>query len=263
MPARPGACGQHHDIGGGDRTVLERDALRAAALHEDLLHRPLLVDGDAGGLGRHTQRLHQLAVVDLMVLRREQGAGDLAGEMRLPRPCRRRRQPFERQVELPLKLQAVGDLGLIVRGEGEDQRALATQFDVDGCRAQKLRGEAGPARLALAAERDQRLFAGLRLAAGGEHSGGGVACAGSRLAALENGDRGAAGEPPRDAESDDPRADDGNARASRGAGIRPGQRGSLRWHDPDRFDGCDLSRPVLDPARSGEKEGRHPWPMPQ
>jgi hypothetical protein len=20
------------------------------------------------------------------------------------------------------------------------------------------------------------------------------------------------------------------------------QRGSLRWHDPDRFDGCDLSR---------------------
>ena len=33
--------------------VLERDALRAAALHDNLLHRPLLVDGDAGGLGRH------------------------------------------------------------------------------------------------------------------------------------------------------------------------------------------------------------------
>jgi hypothetical protein len=25
-------------------------------------------------------------------------------------------------------------------------------------------------------------------------------------------------------------------------GLRSGIGGSLRWHDPDRFDGCDLSR---------------------
>src|SRR6478735_10047162 len=172
-----------------------------------------------------------------MVLRREHGARDFAGEVWLARPRRGGGEPFERQVELPLKLQAMGDLGLIVGGEGEDQRALATQFDVDAGRAQKLSGEAGPACLAVTAQRDQRLFAGLRLAAGGEHSGGGVACTGSRLTAVEYGDQGAAGEPPGDAEPDDPRADDGNARAPLGAGSRFDQRGSLRWYDPDRFDG--------------------------
>ena len=36
-------------------------------------------------------------------------------------------------------------------------------------------------------------------------------------------------------------------------GGRSVQRGSLRWNNPDRFDGCDLSR---------TKAARHPWPMP-
>ena len=85
----------------------------------------MLVDGDARGLRRRAQRLRQLAVVDLMVLRREQGAGDLAGEVRLARPRLRGRESFEWQVELPLKLQAVGDLRLIIRSQRQDERAFA------------------------------------------------------------------------------------------------------------------------------------------
>ena len=74
-----------------------------------------------------------------------------------------------------MKLQAVGDLGLIVRGQRQDERAFAAQFHIDAGRAQKLLGESRPPRLALTAERDQRFFAGLGLAACGKHPGGGVA----------------------------------------------------------------------------------------
>ena len=86
--ARPGAGGEHHDIGGGDGAVLEQHALRPAALHENLLDRPMLADCRAGRLGGDAQRLRQLAVVDLVVLRRKQRAGDFAGKMRLARPRR-------------------------------------------------------------------------------------------------------------------------------------------------------------------------------
>ena len=80
----------------------------------DLLDRPVLVERAAGGHDSDAQRLHQLAVVDLMVLRGEHRAGDVAGEMRLARRVARGRQPFERQTELALKIQALSELGLVV-----------------------------------------------------------------------------------------------------------------------------------------------------
>ena len=115
--------------------------LRAAALHDDLLAPADARGCHAGGLGGDAQRLRELAVVDLVILRRKQRAGDLAGKTRLARPRRRGRQPFERQIEPALKLQPVRDLGLIVGGQGEHQRALAPQFDVDAACASQLLGE--------------------------------------------------------------------------------------------------------------------------
>ena len=141
-----------------------------------------------GGLGGNAQRRDKFAVVDLVVLRAEERAGDLSGKVRLARARRRGREPFERQIKAALKLQAVGDLGLIVGSERKHQRALLPQLDIDAARARKFLGEDGPARLALAAERDQRFFAGLGFAAGGEHAGRGMARARAGLAAIEHGD---------------------------------------------------------------------------
>ncbi len=176
----------------------------------------MLANCRAGRLGGDAQRLHQLAVVDLVVLRGKQRAGDFAGKMRLARPGGGGRQPFERQIELTLKLQALRDLGLIVRGQGEMQDALAPQFDIDAARPQKFLGKGRPARLALAAERDQRFFAGLGFAASRQHAGSRVAGARSGLAAIEHRDRGAAGQPPGDTQADDAGADDGDTRPTIG-----------------------------------------------
>ena len=100
---------------------------------------------------------------------------------------------------------------LIVRGQGHHQRALGAQLHVDAGSFEELRRESGPARLALAPERDQRLLARLRLAAGRQHAGGRVGRAGAGAAAIEHLDHGAAhGEPPRDAEPDHAGADDGD-----------------------------------------------------
>ena len=194
------------------RAVFKYDAGGPAALHGNLLDRPMLVNCHAGRFGGDAQRLHELAVIDLMVLRREQGASDFSRQMRLPLSRVRGRQPFERQVEMPLKLQAMRDFRLIVRGQGEHQRALAPQFDVDATRAQQLFGKGRPARLAVAAERDQRFLARLGFAACRQHAGCGMACAGSGLAAVEYRNRCPAGEPPGDAQADNASANDGDVR---------------------------------------------------
>ena len=159
--------------------------------------------------------LRELAVVDLMILRRKQRAGDFSGQMRLARPRRGGRKPFERQIELFLKLQPMADLGLVVGGERENERALAAQFDVDAACPQELLGEGRPARLAVAAERNQILFARLGFASRREHAGRRMARARSGRAAVEYLDCRAAGEPPADAEPDHAGADDGHARLSR------------------------------------------------
>ena len=129
----------------------------------------------AGRFGGDAQRLHQLSIIDLMILRREQRARDFSGEMRLSFPRVGGRQPFKRQIQAPLELQAMGDFRLIVGGQSEQQRALAPQFDVDTAGAQKLVGKSRPARLTVAAERHQRFLAGLGLATRRQHAGRGMA----------------------------------------------------------------------------------------
>ena len=209
---RPGTGGEHHDIGSLGRAVFEHDAGRLAALHGNFLDRPMLVNCHAGSFGGDTQRLHQLAVIDLMILRREQRAGDFSRQMRLSFPRVGGRQPFERQVETTLKLQAMGDFRLIVRGQGEQQGALAAQFDVDAAGAQQLVGKGRPARLAVAPKRYQRFLTRLGLAARRQHAGRGMACARTGLAAVEHRDRCTAGEPPGDTQADHAGADDSDAR---------------------------------------------------
>jgi hypothetical protein len=75
--------------------------------------------------------LDKLAVVDLMVLRRKQCAGDLAGKTRLACAGCRSGKPFERQIEPALKLKVVSDGRLVVGGQGEHQRALAPELNID------------------------------------------------------------------------------------------------------------------------------------
>ena len=60
----------------------------------------MLVQPDAGRLDGNAQRLHKLSVVDLMIFRRKQRSGDLAGKMRLAGAGGSGRQPLERQIEL-------------------------------------------------------------------------------------------------------------------------------------------------------------------
>ena len=85
----------------------------------------MLDDVRAGGLRGNAQRLRELAVIDLVIFRREQRARDLPGKTRLARAGRRGGKPFERQTEPALKLQMVRDGRLIVGGQGEHQRAFA------------------------------------------------------------------------------------------------------------------------------------------
>ncbi len=100
-----------------------------------------------------------------------------------------------------------------------------------------------PGILAGAAERVQRQLARLGLDAGGQHARRGPARAFPGFAALENLDR-AAGlrQPPADRQPDHAAADDGGLRLA--ARCFWPSMGSLRWHDPDRFRGYDLSRPM-------------------
>ena len=95
------------------------------------------------------------------------------------------------------------------------------------------------------AERRQRVFAWLGFAARRQHAGRRMARAGAGLTAIEHRNIGAPGEPPRDAQPNHARADNDDARPfgdRSHRNSRCAQRGSLRWHDPDRFSGFDLSR---------------------
>ena len=187
----------------------------------NVLDRRVLANGRARSLGGDAQGGGELAVVDLMVLRAPHRAGELAGQMRLAAAGLGGRNPAQRQAELLLIVEMMVDARLIVGGQRHHQRALGAQLDVDAGRLQQLRGKAGPARLALAPERDQRILAGLGLAAGRQHPGGGMACARSGRAAVEHlhGDA-ARGQPPGDAKPDHAGADDGDLRGSSDA-CRP------------------------------------------
>ena len=165
----------------------------------------------AGALGCDPQGGGELAVVDLGILGAPHRAGELAGEVRLAPARLRRRNPGQRQAELLLERKLMVQARLIVRGQREQQRALAPQLHVDPGGLPEFGREGRPARLALAPERDQRFLARLGLGAGGEHPGGGVAGAAAGGAAVEHRDRGALrGQPPGDAKPDHAGADDGD-----------------------------------------------------
>ncbi len=135
----------------------------------------------------------------------------------LPARCGSRRRVSAADIhcsgkpELLLEHELMVQPGLIVRGQGDDQGSFLSQLHVDSRGLQELRGEGGPARLALAPERDQRFLAGLGLRAGRQHAGSGMARAGAGGALVEHRDRRAARrQPPGDAEPDDAGADDGD-----------------------------------------------------
>ena len=185
--ARPGAGGQYDAVGFFDRAVFEQDAFDATALGDDIFHRLFFDDFGPRRLGGNAQRGSELAVIDLVVLRRKNRAGDFPGKAGFAPARVRCRKPLKRKRELPLKFQPVRNLGLIVRGQGEQQRAFRPQFDIDAAGALKFFGKVRPARLSLAAQCDQRLLARFGFAASGQHPGGRMARAHARFAAIENG----------------------------------------------------------------------------
>jgi hypothetical protein len=75
------------------------------------------------------------------------------------------------------------------------------------------------------------------------------------VAAVENLDRGAASEPPGDAEPNHASANNGDAWLAGDMMKLVRQSGSLRWNDPDRFDGFDLSRPSIPCRRKKSRDG--------
>ena len=71
MPRDQAPAASTTRVGRNARAVLEHDAGGAAGLHRDFRHRAVLVDSGAGGLRGNAQRVGELAVVDLMILRAE------------------------------------------------------------------------------------------------------------------------------------------------------------------------------------------------
>src|SRR5215470_5469487 len=110
----------------------------------------MLTNAGAGHFGSEAQRGRELAIVDLRVFGAEHRSGELACQMRLAPPRLSRGNPLQRQPELLLEYKLMAQPCLVVRGQGDDQRAFCAQFDVDARDLQQLRSESGPARLAFA-----------------------------------------------------------------------------------------------------------------
>ena len=81
--SRPSARGHHHHVGRRRRSAFEDDPLGAAASDGNLLDGCMFVNFDAGAFCGKAQGLHQLAIIHLMILRREHRPRNLPGQMRL------------------------------------------------------------------------------------------------------------------------------------------------------------------------------------
>src|ERR1700691_104267 len=101
--ARPRAGGQYDAVGFFDRAVFEQDAFDATALGDDIFHRLFFDDFGPRRLGGNAQRGSELAVIDLVVLRRKNRAGDFPGKAGFAPARVRCRKPLKRKRELPLK----------------------------------------------------------------------------------------------------------------------------------------------------------------
>ena len=173
---------------------------------------------------------------------------DLAGRTPRPQACRQdaararasRRQRAIRSGRSSFAgIRNDGHRGLIIGGEREHQRALAAQLR-HRCRrlarAHPRRPASAPGSRAPAPPALPRRARPRRRPPACRRPRGSLPAAG--FAVVEHRDRGPRrGKPPGNAEADDAGADDDNARpaADRCDGVNSlGQRGSLRWYDPDR-----------------------------
>ena len=158
--------------------------------------------------------------------------------MRLLLACLRRRKPVQVETEPFLEFVGMAQLSGIVAVQRDDQRALVAIINRDAGNAFKLAGKIGPQTLAFERQRQQRLFARLGLDRSGEHARSGPGGAVPRLAAVVNRDLAAGlSQPPGDAKTDDPGADDDGLRTVRWNNERrandglpsPGMPGQVQW----------------------------------
>src|SRR5262245_33096569 len=215
--AGPGAGRKHHGLSWDLSAVGHDHAVGTPADDRNFLDQSMFANGRARALGGNAQRRHELTVFNLVIFGAEHRARELAGKMRLAPPRFHRRDPLQRQAELLLKHKMMVEPCLVVRSQGHDQGAFGAQFDVDARGLHQVGGKRRPARLAVAAKRNERLLAGLGLAAGSQHSGRRIGGAAAGCAAIEDLDGRAAGsEPPGNAEAHDARANDGDLRFAGG-----------------------------------------------
>ena len=136
---------------------------------------------------RGAARRDQQAVVDLMIGRAEDRGGEIGMKMRLALARRARRQPFERDAVLALKIVSEAKLRRVVAGERDHQRAFAAQPDAHArppARARRRSPATIPGCARLSARRSSS--PGSSLDAGGQHAGRRPARAAPGLVALEH-----------------------------------------------------------------------------
>ena len=125
-------------------------------------------------------------------------------------------QPLQVEPKPLLEFIGMAQLGGVVAIERDDEGTLITITDRNAAGRFQLARKIGPQALAFKRQRQEGLFAGLRLDRGSQHAGCGPAGAMPGFAAVVNRDR-ATGlrQPPSDAEADDAGADDDRLRTVR------------------------------------------------
>ena len=235
--ARPGPGGQHNNIR-RFAAVLghRRDYTSAGDLN--LSDRIVLVNYGSGLAGRLGESSGQPAVVDLVISRAEDGAGNARPQVRLSPPRLRSRQPFELEPEAFLKIKGEAQLLGVVAGQSDDDCTLVAIADRDAGYRLEFARKIRPHALAFERQGEQRLLTGLGLDRGGEHSGGRPARASSGFGTVVDGHRATRlGQPPGNPQPHDPGADDDGLRAKRRYGDgrgnsglpSPGKPGQVQW----------------------------------
>ena len=140
----------------------------AVGLHLDAGDWAVLVQHPAGLREGRLQRLGQLAVLDLMVLGRPDGAGDAGPQIGLAPPGLGAAQPFDGEAKVALEFVGEAQLLRLVAVGGGDQCAGLAIFDINARRRVQLGGEAGPQLLAGQRQRQQGFLAGFGFGIGGQ-----------------------------------------------------------------------------------------------
>ena len=128
--ARPGAGSEHDNIC-RFAAVLGHGRGYTPPGDLDLSDRIVLVKYGPCLAGRFGESLAEPTVVDLMISRAEDRAGDARPQVRLSPPRLRPRQPFEIEPEALLKIKGEAQLLGVVAGQSDDDRALVAIADRD------------------------------------------------------------------------------------------------------------------------------------